>query len=133
MRDAAAAARVVVVLGQSFPVLELMEATLKDGGHRALTTTKAEEVIELARSIRIDVLIADFGGALEALEEELRLVQPDMHVVRVCEPYELQHAGRDAAAIARPVSLRKLDAVVRGLSGTDAWPLRRCSGYCRAR
>ena len=133
MRDAPAAARVVVVLGQSFPVLELMEATLKDSGHRVLATTKPEEVIELARSVRIDVLVADSGDAFEALEEEVRLVQPDMRVVRVCEPDELQRAGSDAAAIARPVSLRELDAAVRGVTVIEARPLRRCSGYRRPR
>jgi DNA-binding response OmpR family regulator len=104
---------VVVVVGQSLAGLELIEAALRDAGHRVLTTTKPEEVVVLAWSIRIDVLIGDRGDALVALEEELRLVQPDVRVVRVCDPDELKLDGGNGAAIARPVSLHELDAIVR--------------------
>ena len=104
---------VVVVVGQSLAGLELIEAALRDAGHRVLTTTRPEEVVVLARAIRIDVLIGDRGDALLALEHELRLVQPDVRVVRVCDPEELQFAGGNGAAIARPVSLHELDALVR--------------------
>jgi DNA-binding response OmpR family regulator len=103
----------VVVVGQSLAGLEMIDAALRDVGHRVLTTTKAEEVVVLARSIRIDVLIGDPGDALAALEEELRLVQPGVPVVRVCDPDELQLAGSNGATIARPVSLHELDAIVR--------------------
>jgi DNA-binding response OmpR family regulator len=113
MPDARVGALVVVVIGKSLAGLELIEAALRDGGHRVLTTTKAEEVVMLARSIRIDVLIGDRGDALLALEQELRLVQPDVRVVRVCDPDELQLAGNNGATIVRPVSLHELDAVVR--------------------
>jgi hypothetical protein len=78
MRDARVAALVVVVVGKSLAGLELIEAALRDDGHRVLTTTKPEEVVALARSIRIDVLIGDRGDALVALEQELRLVQPNV-------------------------------------------------------
>ena len=104
---------VVVVLGQSLAGLELIDAALTSSGHRVLTTTNPEEVVELARSIRIDVLIGDLGDALVALQEELGVVQPDVRMVRVCDADELQLDGFDGAAIARPVSLRELDAVVR--------------------
>jgi DNA-binding response OmpR family regulator len=104
---------VVVVVGESLAGLELIEATLRDAGHRVLTTTKPEEVVVLARSIRIDVLVGDRGDALVALEHEPRLVQPDVRVVRICDPDELQLAGSNVAAIARPVSLHELEAVVR--------------------
>lgn len=104
---------VVVVVGQSLAGLELIDAALRDAGHRVLTTTKLEEVAVLARSVRIDVLIGDHGDALSALEQELRLVQPDVRVVRVCDPDELQLDGGNGAAIARPVSLHELDAIVR--------------------
>jgi DNA-binding response OmpR family regulator len=104
---------VVVVVGQSLAGLELIDAALRDAGHRVLTTTKPEEVAVLGRSIRIDVLIGDHGDALVALEQELRLVQPDVRVVRVCDPDELQLDGGNGAAIARPVSLHELDVVVR--------------------
>jgi hypothetical protein len=86
---------VVVVVGQSLAGLELIDAALRDAGHRVLTTTKPEEVVVLARSIRIDVLIGDHGDALAALEKELRLVQPGVRVVRVCDPDELQLDGSD--------------------------------------
>ena len=113
MREARVAALVVVVVGESLAGLDLIEAALRDGGHRVLTTTKAEEVVVLARSIRIDVLIGDRGDALVALEQELRLMQPDVRVVHVCDPDELQFAGSNGAVIARPVSLHELDAIVR--------------------
>jgi DNA-binding response OmpR family regulator len=112
MRNAAAAI-VVVVVGQSLAGLELIEAALSGAGHRVLTTTKPEEVVELARSIRIDVLVGDRGDALVALEQELRLVQPHVRVVRVCDPGELQLDVGNGAAIARPVSLHEFDAIVR--------------------
>jgi DNA-binding response OmpR family regulator len=104
---------VVVVVGQSLAVLELIEVALRDAGHRVLTTTRPEEVVVLARSVRIDVLVVDRGDALVALEQELRLVQPDVRVVRVCDPDERQFVGSNGAAIARPVSLHELDAVIR--------------------
>jgi DNA-binding response OmpR family regulator len=111
MRNGAAA--IVVVVGQSLAGFELIEAALTRAGHRVLTTTKRDEVAVLARSIRIDVLVGDRGDILSALEEEVRLVQPDVHVVRICEPDELRLAGGNGAAIARPVSLRELEALVR--------------------
>jgi DNA-binding response OmpR family regulator len=103
----------VVVVGQNFAGLELIDAALRDASHRVLTTTKAEEVVVLARSIRIDVVIGDHGDELASLEQELRRVQPHVRIVRVCDPDELQLAGSNGAAIARPVSLHELDAVVR--------------------
>jgi DNA-binding response OmpR family regulator len=103
----------VVVVGQSLAALELIDAALSQAGHRVLTTTEPEEVVVLARSIRIDVLIGDHGHALAALDDELRLVQPGVRVVRVCDPDELRFDGSDGAAIARPVSLHDLDAIVR--------------------
>ena len=42
-----------------------------------------------------------------------RLVQPDVRVVRVCDPDELTLVAGNGAAIARPVSLHELEAVVR--------------------
>jgi DNA-binding response OmpR family regulator len=114
MRDVRLAALVVAVVGQSLAGLELIETALTDDGHRVVTTTDADEVVALARSIRIDVLIGDRGEALTSLEQELQLVQPDVRVVHICDSDELQLAGGNGAAIARPVSLHELDAVVRG-------------------
>jgi DNA-binding response OmpR family regulator len=111
MRDAHAA--MVVVVGDSLAGLELIEAMLSGAGYRVLTTTMPDEVVALARSIRIDVLVGDRGDTLSALEETVRRVQPDVRVVRICEPDELPLAGGNGAAIARPVSLRELEARVR--------------------
>lgn len=90
-----------------------MTTTLRGAGHRVLTTTQPDEVVVLARSIRIDVLVGDRGSTLSELGEEVRLVQPDVRVVPVCDPDELQLSGSNGAAIARPVSLHELEAVVR--------------------
>lgn len=103
----------VVVVGQSLAGLELIDAALRDAGHRVLTTTQPEEVAALARSIRIDVLIGDRGDALTALEEELRLAQPGVRVVPVCDPDDLQFDGSEGAAIARSAAPHELDAIVR--------------------
>lgn len=113
MPDAHAAIVVVVVVGDSLAGLELIEATLSGAGYRVMTTIRHDEVVALVRSVRIDVLVGDRGDALSALEEEVRLVQPDVRVVRICEPDELPLAGSNGAAIARPVSLRELEARVR--------------------
>jgi hypothetical protein len=52
---------------------------------------------ELSRS----VLVRDRGRALTALEEEVRLVQPDVRVVHMCD------------SDTHPVSLDEVDAAVR--------------------
>jgi DNA-binding response OmpR family regulator len=120
-------AATVVVVGRSLPVLELLETALSRDGHRVLATTRPDEVVELARSIRIDVLVGDRGDALSALADEVRLMQPYVRVVSLCDADELQFARGDGAAVARPVALRELDAAVREAATNSR------NGYGRAR
>lgn len=108
-------------------MLELMETTLSGSGHRVLATTKPDEVVELARSVRIDVLVGDRGDALSALADEVRLMQPDVRVVRLCDPGELPLARGAGSAVARPVALQELEVVVRESATISK------NGYCCAR
>ena len=112
LREARATKLVVVVVGRSLAALELIESALRESGHRTLTTTKPEEVVELSQSIRIDVLVGDHSDALDALEEEVRLIQPDVRMLRICDPDELQRIDIDGTSIARPLSLQELECVV---------------------
>jgi hypothetical protein len=79
------------------------------------------------RSVRIDVLVGDRGDALSALADEVRLIQPDVRVIRLSDPDELQLARGDGAAVARPVALQELEVSVREAATTSK------NGYCCAR
>ena len=110
----------VLVLEENAAVQELVDQALRESGHRILSTKHALEAVELARRVRIDVLIA--GVLLEertrALIGELRSIQPDLHVVGICDPDDDLEGIERTTRLSSPFSLDELrDAVAAALDG----------------
>jgi CheY-like chemotaxis protein len=90
----------VLVLEASPAVQELVDQGLREAGHRVLATGSSEEALEVVRRVRVDVLVAGMvTGGVEALVDELRVIQPDLRLVSL--------PGANGAAPA-PVSLEGL-------------------------
>jgi DNA-binding response OmpR family regulator len=74
----------ILVLEKSAASSELIEQTLRESGDRVFVTNNPVEGLELARRIRIDLLVSDIGltgGPEKALLEQLRSVQQGFRVV----------------------------------------------------
>ena len=107
----------VLVLEENAAVQELIDQTLRESGHRVLSSKRAAEALEVARRVRIDVLVA--GVLLEVrtqtLVGELRSIQPELRIVSICVPDELQEI-ECSERLGSPFSLDALrDAVAVGL------------------
>jgi DNA-binding NtrC family response regulator len=64
-------------------VLELAEQALRDAGHRVLATWQPAELLQLARHVWIDVVVADRRLLDDVgLVEELHSIQPHLRVVQ---------------------------------------------------
>jgi CheY-like chemotaxis protein len=100
----------VLVLEASPAVQELVDQGLREAGHRVLATGSPDEALEVVRRVRVDVLVAGMvNGGVEALVDELRVIQPDLRLV-----------GLPAAngATPAPVSLEALvEAVAASVEG----------------
>jgi CheY-like chemotaxis protein len=113
----------VLVLEENAAVQELIDQALRESGHRVLSTKHALEAVELARRVRIDVLVA--GVLLEerthALIGELRSIQPDLQVVGICDPDDDLQGIERATRLSSPFSLDDIrTAVAAGQEGTNA-------------
>jgi len=69
----------IVVVHEHAGVLELVEASLRDRGARVLATCRSLEVLEIARSLKIDLLVVsrtqdDVAPVLRSLQPELATV-----------------------------------------------------------
>jgi CheY-like chemotaxis protein len=106
----------VLVLEENAAVQELIDQALRESGHRVLSTKHALEAVELARRVRIDVLVA--GVLLEerthALIGELRSIQPDLHVVGICDPDDDLQGIERATRLSTPFSLEDIREAVAG-------------------
>ena len=94
-----------------------MEQTLREAGHRVLVTNSPLEVLELARRVRIDLLVAD-AAALERKRPgfvgHLRAIQPSLPVLYLAER---DHSLADddpeqARTLLTPFSLDELQQAV---------------------
>jgi CheY-like chemotaxis protein len=78
----------IVVVEESAAGQELIEQTLREAGHRVLVTNSPLEALELARRVRIDLLVAD-AAALERKRPgfvgQLRGIQPSLPVLYLAE------------------------------------------------
>jgi DNA-binding response OmpR family regulator len=91
-------------------VQELVEQAVRDSGHRVLVTRNALEVLDVARRIRIDLLVLDID-AHSGLVEEVRKSQPDVGVLYLAESPVDQPAGPGSGLLLlRPFSLSALRA-----------------------
>jgi DNA-binding response OmpR family regulator len=82
---AAADVATIVVVEQSAAVQELIDQALRDSGDYVLITQNPLEVLEVARRVQIDLLVLEFSDAGPSLVDEVRSIQPGMHVLYLTE------------------------------------------------
>jgi DNA-binding NtrC family response regulator len=111
----------IVVLGNSSAALELIEQTLRESSHRVLATNNPIEAFELARRVRIDLLIGDIAlleGHEQPLLRQFHSVQQDLKILYLGaqdDPRAGTAAGEGTLGV--PFSLDELrDAVAAALA-----------------
>jgi CheY-like chemotaxis protein len=107
----------ILVLEENAAVQELIDQALRESGHRVLSTKDALEALEVARRIRVDVLVA--GVLLEARRQtligELRAIQPGLRIVNICGPDDDVEKIDRSRTLSSPFSLDELrEAVAAG-------------------
>jgi DNA-binding NtrC family response regulator len=105
----------VLVFEENSALQELIDQALRDDGHRVLTTKNSFEALELARRVRIDVLVA--GDVLEeghkdAFVGQLRAVQPELGVVAIRSRGDDLPNGDPSTRLPVPFALDDLLAAV---------------------
>lgn len=102
----------IVVVEESAAVQELVEQALRDEGNCVLVTQNPLEVIELARRVRIDLLVTDLRAADE-LVDELRSSQPDLRILYLSDSTdEPTPIPDDSPSLRMPFSLEELRAAI---------------------
>jgi DNA-binding NtrC family response regulator len=104
----------ILVLEENAAVLELIDQSLRESGHRVLCTKDAYEAIEVVGRVRIDVVVAGvlLAPGTQTLVCQLRSIQPGLHVIGICDPDdELQKMDR-TTRLSSPLSLGDLREVV---------------------
>jgi DNA-binding response OmpR family regulator len=105
----------LVIVEESPAVQELVEQAVREVGDCVLVTQNALEVLDVARRVRIDLLVIDIDSA-QGLVEELRESQPDLRVLYVSDRTDEQQAGlEDGLPLLTPFSLGELRAAVAAL------------------
>jgi DNA-binding response OmpR family regulator len=105
----------VVVLKENAAAQELIEQALRESGDRVLVTADPLEAFELARRVRIDLLVGDVvlidRCDLEAVRG--RSAEHDLRVLYIDGRGEPKSANRDGAITLRsPFSLEELRVAV---------------------
>jgi DNA-binding NtrC family response regulator len=90
----------------------LIDQALRDLGDRVLITQNPLEVLDVARKVRIDLLVTEFetDQALPTLIDETRSTQPDVRVLYISD--EKGPAEPDANELSTPFSLDELREAV---------------------
>jgi DNA-binding response OmpR family regulator len=102
----------IVIVEESAAVQELVEQALRDSGDRVLVTQNALEVLDVARRVRIDLLVIDIDSE-PGLVEELREYQPNLRVLYLSDSTDEQPAGpRRTPLLLTPISLNELRAAI---------------------
>jgi DNA-binding NtrC family response regulator len=73
----------IVVVEQSAAVQDLLDQVLREAGHRVLITQNPLEVLEIARRVRINLLVTEVfvSEAEPTLAELIRSTQPNLRVL----------------------------------------------------
>jgi DNA-binding response OmpR family regulator len=110
----------IVIVEESAAVQELVEQTLRESGDRVLVTQNALEVLDVARRVRIDLLVIDIDSE-PGLVEEVREYQPDLRVLYLSDGVDGQPAGRQRSSLLlTPFSLGELRAAIAArLDGSE--------------
>ena len=100
----------ILVLEENAAVQELIDQTLRESGHRVLSTKNALEALEVLRRVRVDVVVA--GHLLEergqTLVGELRSIQPGLRIVSIGGPDDYLDEIAPSATLSNPFSLEEL-------------------------
>jgi DNA-binding response OmpR family regulator len=112
---AATRASTIVIVEESAALQELVEQALRAGGDWVLVTGNPLEVLDVARRVRIDLLVVHIESGRE-LFEEVQVLQPDLRVLYLVDETEELPAGLDSvAALPTPFSLGQLRAAIAEL------------------
>jgi DNA-binding response OmpR family regulator len=100
----------IVIVEESPAVQELVEQAVRDSGNRVLVIQNALEVLDVARRVRIDLLVIDIDSH-DGLVEEVRKSQPDLQVLYLAEnPVERPPGPEGGLLLLTPFSLSALRA-----------------------
>jgi DNA-binding response OmpR family regulator len=100
----------IVIVEESAGAQELVEQALRDSGDLVLVTQNALEVLDVARRVRIDLLVIDIDSQ-PGLVEELRESQPDLRLLYLSDsPVEQQASPGHSLLLLTPFSLSALRA-----------------------
>jgi len=102
----------IVVVEESAAVQELVEQALRAGDDCVLVTQSPLEALDVARRVRIDLLIAKIGACGE-LFEEIRASQPELRVLYLVDDGDELPPPDGALSVLRtPFSLDELRAAI---------------------
>jgi DNA-binding response OmpR family regulator len=102
----------IVIVEESAAVQELVEQALREGGDRVLVSQNPLEVLDVARRVRIDLLITDLDS-WPGLVEQVRASQPDVRVLYLSGGTDEQPPGSERSLPLRtPFSLDELRAAI---------------------
>ena len=109
-----------MIVEESAAVQELVEQALRESGDRVLVTQNALEVLDVARRVRIDLLVIHVDSE-SGLVDEIRESQPDVQVLYLSDSTDQQPAGRQRASLLlTPFSLGELRAAIAAqLDGSE--------------
>jgi DNA-binding response OmpR family regulator len=109
-----------VIVEESAAVQELVEQALRASGDHVLVTQNALEVLDVARQVRIDLLVIDIDSQ-PGLVEELREHQPDLRVLYLSDnPVEAPSDLPRSTLLLTPFSLGELRAAISAvLDGSE--------------
>jgi DNA-binding response OmpR family regulator len=112
----------IVVVEESAAVQELVEQALRETGDCVLVTQNPLEVIEVARRVRIDLLVTDLHAGDE-LVEQLRSSQPDIRILYLSDTTDGPPPGPDDSTPLRmPFSLDELrEAIAARLDRAESF------------
>jgi DNA-binding response OmpR family regulator len=105
-------ASTIVIVEESAAVQELVEQAMRGVGECLLVTQNALEVLDVARRLRIDLLVIDVDSE-PGLVDQVRASQPELRVLYLSAGTEEAPAGLDGAQLLRtPFSLDELRAAI---------------------
>jgi DNA-binding response OmpR family regulator len=109
-----------VIVEESAAVQELVEQALRESGDRVLVTQNALEVLDVARRVRIDLLVIDIESE-PGFVEEIREFQPDLQVLYLSGSTDGQPAVRQRSSVLpTPFSIGELRAAIAArLDGSE--------------
>jgi DNA-binding response OmpR family regulator len=104
-----------VIVEQSAGVQELVEQALRETGHRILVTQNALEVLDVARRVRIDLVVIDLDSE-PGLVDEIRASQPDLRLLYVSDRTDEQAGDSEhSPPLLTPFSLDDLRMAIADL------------------